>query len=233
MSLGKVDCMSTIGAQPGLWNTISRPSSENSMGLAGGFSLVVNVRILPRYAQDPARVYYDRVIPTLPRLAPRPHDPTITADLTVPASWRGWGWPETIVVRWEPEDAPGVSVKLEGRMTEDGPVMTSVFITGDDIRPDHLRMKFNTILRNAFAAAALGPRERGGYSRKAGVVLKVPVGPGRPIDITSARQRLAEIAAIHRNTPRGSKIKTVADKFGITEGYARKLVHEARQQGLI
>lgn len=118
-------------------------------------------------------------------------------------------------------------------MTETGPVLTAVTITGDDLTPDHLRLPILSALRGAFATAALGPREGGGFTRKEGIVMKVPIGTGRPIDPTSARQRLDEVAAAHKKAPRGTKGQAVADHFGISVEYARSLIVEARRAGLI
>jgi hypothetical protein len=167
----------------------------------------------------------------LPRLAPRNDGYTVEAELSIPATWRGWGWPESVTVKYKTED--DVAVVLKGEMTPDGPVMTSVSLTGANIRPPHLRLPFNSVLRGAFAAAAHGPRQDGGYSNKSGIVLKVPVGSGRPIDVTSARQRLDEVAAVHANTPRGERGKAVSEAMGVSMNYARALIHEARKVGLI
>ena len=121
-------------------------------------------------------------------------------------------------------------------MTDDGPVMTSATISGDDLRPEHLRLPLMSVLRGAFATAALGPRgkdSKAGFSRREGIPLKVPVGSGRPIDPTSARQRLDEVAAIFKKTPRGKTGQAVADHFNIHVSYARSLISEARKAGLI
>lgn len=168
----------------------------------------------------------------MPRLAPR-KGTTITADISVPSSWRGWGWPESITLRWSPEEHPDINIVAKGKMTETGPVMTTVTITGDNITPDHLRLPILSALRGAFATTALGPREGGGFTRKEGFALKVPVGTGRPIDPSSARQRLDEVAAIYKKTPRGKKARAVAEHLGINESYARTLMGEARKAGLI
>lgn len=127
----------------------------------------------------------------------------------------------------------GVAITIKGEMTSDGPRLTNVSMVGADIRPHHLRLPINSALRNAFATAAHGPRQDGGYSNKAGFVIRVPVGTGRPIDVTSARQRLDEVAAIHKNTPRGGKGQAVADAFNVSMSYARSLITEARRAGLI
>lgn len=154
----------------------------------------------------------------------------IEAELSVPSLWRGWGWPESVTVRWE-ED--GIKYRVKGMMTDDGPVLAEVHMTGD-IQPDHLRGPFFSIMRNAFAKAALGEeRLGGGYSKKSGVRVRVPVGNGRPIDPHSARQRLPEVAKIWNKTPRGQKGKAVADYFGVQVGYAHVLITEARKKGML
>lgn len=155
----------------------------------------------------------------------------IEAELMVPSVWRGWGWPETVTVRWE-ED--GVTFRVVGKMTEDGPVLAEVHMAGD-IQPDHLRGPLVSIMRNAFAKAALGEERLGGsgFSRKAGVRIRVPVGSGRPIDPSSARQRLDEVAAIWRKSDHGSKGQAVADHFKVSVGYAHLLISEARKKGLL
>ena len=170
---------------------------------------------------------------TLPRLAPRSDGPAVEADLTFPATWRGWGWPENITVKWKAPDDPAVVCTLKGEMTTEGPVLTSVSLVGANLRPSHLRLPFHSVLRGAFATAALGPRDGGGYSRREGVVVRVPVGTGRPIDVTSARQRLEEVAAVYKKATRGTLGHSVAAHFSVSEGYARKLIAEARKAGLI
>lgn len=154
----------------------------------------------------------------------------IEAEVVVPSTWRGWGWPQSIVVKWAEE---GVSYMVKGMMTDDGPELVEVHMTGV-ITPKHLRGPFMSVMRNAFAKAALGPeRLGGGYSRKTGTRMRVPVGTGRPVDSTSARQRLDEVARIYKQAPALKKGASVADHFKISRGYAHLLITEARKKGLL
>lgn len=154
----------------------------------------------------------------------------IEAEVTVPSVWRGWGWPEKLTVRWA-ED--GVEYRLVGVMTDDGPVLAEAHI-GGVIQPKHLRAPLVSVVRNAFAKVAYGQeRADGGYSRKAGMRIRVPVGTGRPVDPRSARQRLEEVGRVWKKAPSRQKTRTVADHFGVSVGYAGVLVTEARKKGHI
>lgn len=160
---------------------------------------------------------------------PRPRV-EIEAEVIVPSIWRGWGWPEHITVKWADD---GVSYIVKGKMTDDGPVLTEVHMTGV-IEVKHLRTPVMSVMRNAFAKAALGPeRLGGGYSRKSGTTMRVPIGVGRPVDSTSARQRLNEVALVWKAAPVKKKGRAVADHFTITRGYAETLIGEARKKGLL
>jgi hypothetical protein len=154
----------------------------------------------------------------------------IEAEVIVPSVWRGWGWPQHITVKWE-ED--GVAYTVKGTMTDDGPVLTDVHLAGV-IETHHLRGPFMSVMRNGFAKAALGPeRLGGGYSRKSGTKIRVPVGVGRPVDSTSARQRIDELARVWKQAPARAKGRTVAEHFKISRGYAAILIGEARRKGLL
>jgi hypothetical protein len=155
----------------------------------------------------------------------------IEAEVIVPSVWRGWGWPQHITVKWTDD---GVAYTVKGVMTDDGPVLAEVHMAGV-IETKHLRGPFMSVMRNAFAKAALGPERLGGggYSRKSGTKIRVPVGVGRPVDNTSARQRLDEVARIWQAAPLRKKGQTVADHFKITRGYADVLITEARKKGMI
>lgn len=155
----------------------------------------------------------------------------IEAEVIVPSIWRGWGWPEHITVKWTDDK---ISYIVKGTMTDYGPKLTEVHITGADIDVKHLRTPLMSVMRNAFAKAALGPeRLGGGYSRKSGTKMRVPVGVGRPVDSTSARQRLNEVADVWKKAPAKKKGQAVADHFTITRGYAETLIGEARKKGLL
>jgi len=154
----------------------------------------------------------------------------IEAEVIVPSVWRGWGWPTHITVKWTDD---GVAYMVKGVMTDEGPVLSEVHMTGV-IETKHLRGPFMSVMRNAFAKAALGPeRLGGGYSRKSGIKMRVPVGVGRPVDSTSARQRLGEIAQVWKAAPLRKKGQTVAEQFNVSRGYADLLITEARRKGLL
>lgn len=154
----------------------------------------------------------------------------IEADVTVPSVWRGWGWPEHVTVKW---DEDGVQYRLKGVMTDDGPILAEVHLAGD-VQPKHLRAPLVSVVRNAFAKVAYGQeRKDGGFSRKAGMRIRVPVGTGRPIDPRSARQRLGEVGRVWAKAPARAKTRAVADHFGISVGYAAVLITEARKKGHI
>lgn len=161
----------------------------------------------------------------------KPRPPVfIEADVTVPSVWRGWGWPENVTVKWEEE---GVQYRLVGVMTDDGPVLSEAHMSGN-IQPKHLRAPMVSAVRNAFAKVAYGQeRSGGGYSRKAGMRIRVPIGTGRPIDPRSARQRLEEVGRVWKKAPSRQKTRTVADHFGVSVGYAGVLVTEARKKGYL
>jgi hypothetical protein len=167
----------------------------------------------------------------LARLTSKPPPVEIEAEVIVPSVWRGWGWPQHITVKWADD---GVAYMVKGVMTDNGPVLAEVHMTGV-IETKHLRGPFMSVMRNAFAKAALGPERLGGggYSRKSGTKIRVPVGVGRPVDNTSARQRLDEVANIWKAAPRRQKAQTVADHFKISKGYADVLITEARKKGMI
>ena len=153
----------------------------------------------------------------------------IEAEVIVPSVWRGWGWPQHITVKWTDD---GVAYTVKGVMTDDGPILAEVHMSGV-IETKHLRGPFMSVMRNAFAKAALGPeRLGGGYSRKSGTRMRVPVGVGRPVDSTSARQRLDEVAEVWKSVKRG-KGRAVAEHFQISDGYAHVLITEARKKGFL
>lgn len=154
----------------------------------------------------------------------------IEAEVAVPSVWRGWGWPEHITVKWADD---GVEYHLKGVMTDNGPVLTEAHMSGD-VQPKHLRSPLVTVLRNAFAKVAYGEeRLGGGFSKKSGTRIRVPVGTGRPINPHSARQRLDEVGRIWTKAPSRHKTRTVADHFKISVGYAGVLITEARKRGFI
>lgn len=154
----------------------------------------------------------------------------IEAEVSVPSVWRGWGWPEHVIVKWSEDD---VEYRLKGVMTDDGPVLAEAHMTGS-IQPKHLRAPLMSVMRNAFAKVAFGQeRSDGGYSKRAGMKVRVPVGTGRPVDPHSARQRLDELGRIWTKAPARQKTRTVADHFNISTGYAGVLITEARKKGFI
>jgi hypothetical protein len=118
-------------------------------------------------------------------------------------------------------DFDGVSYHLWGRMSNTGPLLTSVEITAP---PDgflygvHLRAPLISTFATAFE---LGEGE----------IERVPIRQGRPRRPEAAGNRLSEVAEVVRGAAFGSRGRAVAEHFGVSQSYARQLVARAAAAG--
>jgi len=153
----------------------------------------------------------------------------VVAEVGGVETWRGFGWPNRVTVKWV---AGTTQITAVGEMDDTGPHLTEVTMTGPGITADVLRGPVLSVFREAVAQAATEPRAHGeGFASKTGRKRRVPVNAGAGRNVRSAVNRLGEVARVASAAPVGFQTMTVAEWFGVTPGYARQLVHQARQAG--
>lgn len=125
-------------------------------------------------------------------------------------------------MQWETGEA---EYKVVGQMTETGPRITRIEITGPDLGMAQVREPIVSRWRSAFASVAA--------SRADGPARLSLASGGRHPDPTAAVNRLDEVAAVYRIAAPRSRARAIAFELGVSEGYARRLVMAARAEGLI
>lgn len=146
----------------------------------------------------------------------------IRTETETPVKWQGWAWPSEVEVQWETGEA---AYKVVGQMTEEGPKITRIEITGPSLGHSQTREPIVSRWQSGFWYTV--------NTRMDGPARVLLAPGGRTTDPTAAANRLEEVAVAYRSAPSRKRTRAVADALSVSEGYARRLVMAARAEGLI